>query len=106
MPRSPCGDKTPENHQIQSGVLYNVQGAGGESSDMKRRGELRMIERAVNQGWDVPDAERQRSIAFAAEVLDDPRATDREKLTACRVMIAMEGARFKAEKMARDVPQC
>ncbi len=62
----------------------------GMGSPMKRRGQLRMIERAIKQGWNTPPAERERAAELIAEILADPDATTRERLRACEVGIAME----------------
>jgi len=56
---------------------------------MKRRGELRMIERAINQGWPTPPAERERAIRLALDTLNDENATAREHSAAIRVVHAL-----------------
>lgn len=59
-------------------------------SGLNRRGELRMIERAANQGWNPSQEARDRAVKLAADTLSDPHATPREKLAATRAMLAME----------------
>jgi len=54
---------------------------------MKLRGELRFIERALNQGWQVPIAEQQRSIELVIKTLESDKP--REVKAALRVLGAM-----------------
>ena len=62
---------------------------------MKRRGELRMIQRAIVQGWDVPDDEISRAVELIRTTIEDPDATHREKLAACRCQLAIERHKHK-----------
>jgi hypothetical protein len=57
---------------------------------MKRRGELRLVEQAIRQRWDITAKGRHDAIELVREVLDDSDATLREKLRACSVAILME----------------
>jgi hypothetical protein len=57
---------------------------------MKRRGELMMIQRAVNQGWDMSAAEREKCLKLIQSVAADPNASDREILRATRIAMTME----------------
>lgn len=66
--------------------------AQGWGRTVKRRGELRMIQRAVVQGWKVPEPERSRAVDLVAETLADPTSTERERLAACRLAVLMERA--------------
>jgi hypothetical protein len=73
---------------------------------MKLRGELRMIERALKQGWDTPVEKQRESMELVFATLDDPNATSREQAAALRVLgafIQADGA-TDAEilKRARD----
>ena len=56
---------------------------------MKRRGQLRLIERSIRQGWDTPEDEQRRAWDFVQSVLDDPAATAREREAGLRVIHAL-----------------
>ncbi|WP_161604414.1 hypothetical protein [Roseiconus nitratireducens] len=47
-----------------------------------------MIERAINQGWETSPEQQERSLKLCYEVLHDDHATERETLTAIRVITA------------------
>ncbi|KAA5540274.1 hypothetical protein FYK55_21855 [Roseiconus nitratireducens] len=57
-------------------------------SGLNRRGELRMVERAINQGWKTPPEQADRALRLAFEVLADDDASEREVLSAVRVVMA------------------
>ena len=59
---------------------------------MRTRGELRLIERAIREGWDIPEAGRRNALKTVLGVLESSESTDRELFRACRVAILMEGA--------------
>ncbi len=56
---------------------------------MKLRGELRLIERAIRQGWKTPPDKQQRAVDLAIETLRDETANTRERLAAMRVIDAL-----------------
>ena len=56
---------------------------------MKRRGQLAIIRRAINQGWDTTPEMQRQSIEFVFSVLDDDEATNREKLSALSTLSVM-----------------
>jgi len=56
---------------------------------MKLRGELRMIERAIRQGWQTPLDKQQEAFSLAFSTLDNPNATAREKAAALRCVNAI-----------------
>ena len=67
---------------------------------MKRRGELKLIEQAVRNGWNITARGRQDALALVREVLADSHATQRESLRACSVVIAMNAADLLADEDA------
>ncbi len=71
---------------------------------IKRRGEMVLIERAINGGWDVPEAARRKAVELVAEVMADPRATKRELLRASRLALRMEqdNMRFEEQQKAEQ----
>lgn len=55
---------------------------------MRLRGELRMIERAIRQGWQTPPCQQMASRELVFSTLDNPQATPREKAAALRCVNA------------------
>ncbi|MEO1530267.1 MAG: hypothetical protein AAFX06_33160 [Planctomycetota bacterium] len=74
------------------------------ASGLHRRGELRFVERAVNQDWDMSEAERLKAVALCHEVLYDDDATERESLAAVRVILAMDRANTRAIEAETRTP--
>jgi hypothetical protein len=72
----------------------------GLGQELKRRGEMVLIERAIRQGWDITPKGRADALSLISEVLDDPQATGREKLRACSVAIAMDTQNLEDEEEA------
>ena len=64
---------------------------------MKRRGELKLIEQAIRQGWNITAKGRDDALQLVREVLADSHATDRERLRACRTAIAMSESDLLAD---------
>lgn len=56
---------------------------------MKRRGELKLIEQAIRQGWQITPKGREDALALVSEVIADDSASHRELLRACKAAIAM-----------------
>jgi hypothetical protein len=73
----------------------------GKGLRMKLRGELRMIERAIRQGWETPPAEQERALRLALSVVDDENATQREQLAALRVLDAIVQQQASAPSQIR-----
>lgn len=59
---------------------------------MRRRGELKLIQQAILQGWNITAKGRHDAIALLNEVLSDPHATPRERLRACKLAVTMNEA--------------
>jgi hypothetical protein len=68
-------------------VQQNAEGVGVRL--MKRRGELILIRRAINQGWSTSTAMQHEAIELVLSILDDPDATNREKSGAMNTLHAM-----------------
>jgi hypothetical protein len=60
-------------------------GVGAEI--VKLRGELRLIERAVKQGWQTPPDEQERCVTLVVDALRSPKR--REAMAALRVLTAI-----------------
>ena len=56
---------------------------------MKRRGELRMIQRAINQGWPTPPEEQRKAFELIMSTLGDDNATAREREAALKCLGAL-----------------
>ncbi len=59
---------------------------------MKRRGELKLIQQALNNGWEITPKGRDDAMALVTEVLSDPNANHRETMRACKILVSMEAA--------------
>jgi hypothetical protein len=67
---------------------------------MKRRGELKLIEQAIRQGWNITAKGRSDAIELVRDVLADSDATARESLRACSVAVQMAEANLLADEDA------
>lgn len=68
---------------------------------MQRRGELKLVQQAIRQGWDITPKGRVDAMALVREVLADDQASARERLRACSVALEMEQANLVAEEDAQ-----
>ena len=55
-----------------------------------RMNETRMISRALIQKWPIDEAKRKQVISQLIVVLKDPNTSNRERLAACKGLIAAE----------------
>ncbi len=72
------------------GPLSN--GNGRDSGGVRGEGtptckDVRLIEKALSQGWDVPDDMKTLALTVLADVLRDPNTRPREKVQAARATI-------------------
>lgn len=74
-----CGEKGPDG----AGAVAMSQRT---ESGLKRRGELRLIEQAIRNGWPVPADQKRQSVRLMLDTLEDKNASDREQRTALRVL--------------------
>lgn len=59
------------------------------SNRRDRNAALRMIRRAVNEGWQIPEAVYRAAPAICARMLADEMASPRDRLRAAEVLAAM-----------------
>ena len=64
---------------------------------MKRRGELKLIQQALNNGWAITPQGVADALELVTEVLKDPLANDRERMRACKIVLLMERANIEIE---------
>ena len=57
---------------------------------MKTRGELKLIQQALNNGWAITPKGAADALALVEEVLNDPMANERAKMRACKIVLLME----------------
>ena len=62
-------------------------------------GTLGMLleERAITQGWAIPDGVRQAVVARAARTINDPNASDRSAMAAGRLLVAADSVDVRRE---------
>ena len=64
---------------------------------MKTRGELMLIQQALNNGWAITPKGAANALALVEEVLKDPMANDRERLRAAKIVLLMESQNIEFE---------
>lgn len=69
--------------------------------NMRPRGAMRMLTRAVKEGWPVSESQRAEAVELVDAVLSNPHSTAREILGAGRLITAME----KANLSTRPSPE-
>ena len=57
---------------------------------MKTRGELKLIQQALNNGWAITPKGAADALALVQDVLSDPMAGNRERLRAAKIVLLME----------------
>ena len=65
------------------------------------RTELRLYERAIRQGWDVPAAVRAEVIGMLAAIVRDPRARRRDRTAAARALLQATRVDLDAIRVAQ-----
>ena len=66
--------------------------------------DIRMVERAIRQRWDVPDRLRRKCIDHCEKILDDPSVTPRNALSAFKALIQADKINWleeSGEKLAK-----
>ncbi len=61
---------------------------------------LRMVQRAIREGWPVAQADKELAISDARRTLKDPESSRRERLEASKVLLAAEGQNMKVDDQA------
>ena len=64
---------------------------------MKTRGELRLIEQAIRNGWAITPKGAADAMELVAAVLSDQMANDRERLRAAKIILLMESQNLESE---------
>ena len=64
---------------------------------MKTRGELKLIQQALNNGWAIAPKGCVDAMALVREVLNDPSANERAVMRACKIVVLMEAANLEIE---------
>ncbi len=68
---------------------------------MKRRGELKLIQQAFNNGWAITPQGVADALELVTEVLNDPMANPRATMRAVKIVFLMEAANIQIEIDAR-----
>ena len=64
---------------------------------MKIRGELKLIEQALRNGWDITPQGAADALVLVREVLSDTRANPRATMRACKILMLMEMQNIEIE---------
>ena len=67
--------------------------------------DIRMVERAIRQRWDVPDRLRRKCIDHCEKILDDPSVTPRNALSAFKALIQADKINWLEESGEKDRKQ-
>ena len=65
------------------------------------RCDARLLERALNHGWDVPQEMRVTIIAVLGEIVNDSKATKRERTSAARAVMQASRVELDAIRVAQ-----
>jgi hypothetical protein len=63
--------------------------------------DTRLLERAIRNGWPIPDHLRSQVIQELVGVFDDIEASPREKISAARAIMAADQLNIEREKMSQ-----
>jgi putative ubiquitin-RnfH superfamily antitoxin RatB of RatAB toxin-antitoxin module len=82
-----------------------VVAPGIESQAMSdpSRSDLRLYERALRNGWDVPAATRVEVIRVLGEIVADPKARRRDRTAAARALLQASRVELDAIRVAQSV---
>ncbi len=69
------------------------------------RSDLRLYERALRNGWDVPEATRAEVIKVLGEIVSDTKARRRDRTAAARALLQATRVELDAIRVAQSV-QC
>lgn len=85
--------------------LPDVVGDYGEGISAKRVGlqNTRMIERAIREGWPIPDEYRKPIIDRQVKIAVDPSITPRESTSATRAILMAERQNMIRERLALEL---
>jgi hypothetical protein len=64
---------------------------------------VRMVERALAQGWPVPDSAKAEAVEAMRAVVSDPNASPREKSAAAHALVLMTRVNLEAIGTALEV---
>jgi hypothetical protein len=67
------------------------------------RSDLRLYERALRNGWDVPAATRVEVIRVLGEIVADPKARRRDRTGAARALLQASRVELDAIRVAQSV---
>ena len=67
------------------------------------RSDLRLYERALRNGWDVPSATRVEVIRVLGEIVADAKARRRDRTAAARVLLQASRVELDAIRVAQSL---
>jgi len=79
----------------------NVGGSGGGSSQPKpTTRDVRLLERAIRESWDLPEDIRRAMLARLGTLISDPATNTRAFLAAAKTLIAVSRINLSAVDVA------
>lgn len=101
-------DETPAQSQQESrdtvvsdAAVSGGQGGGAEASAPMTRSETRLVGRAIKKRWQISEAKRQEIVDKLCDIVTGPKANNRNRIGAARVLATMEGQN-QADDLATD----
>ena len=73
------------------------------SDDLPTRADLRMVERAIVQRWEIPTAAFEKLPGVLVGLIADAAKSDRDRLRAASVLVTMDRANLDRETQADKV---
>jgi hypothetical protein len=90
--------RPPKRRRAAPVVAEPPGGSGGDlrAETMTAR-DTRMVEKAIRQRWDIPEATRRRLPEVLAGIIDREDASDRNRIAAARALVDADRANIAAE---------
>jgi hypothetical protein len=73
--------------------------------DLTRKPDVQLLVRAASRGWPVPNAIRRRAARALMAVINDPRSTDLDRVSACRAIVSLNAANLKEARQERPLAE-
>jgi hypothetical protein len=77
----------------------DMGGSGGESATTTTR-DVRLLERAIRESWDLPEATRQAMVARLGTLMSDPTTKIRAFLAVAKTLTALSRINLSAVDVA------
>jgi hypothetical protein len=61
------------------------------------RRNLRLYRKAIERGWDIPEAQKQEALTLAGSAMRDPDCSMKERLEGAKLVMAANGQNIKVD---------